>query len=153
MLTKLKGVYKGILPYRLGVFLCFCILLGGTSQYIVSLKTPIYLVSIILIAHSFTSNRSRSDISVGLLSWCGIFILLLFLIYACPLPPSIWTDLPGRNIIQTSFNILNLELPWMPISLSPEITRLSLLDFLPPAAVFIITVSYTHLTLPTILLV
>jgi O-antigen ligase len=56
-----------------------------------------------------------------------------------PLPPSIWTELPGRQLLVDSYIFLGRELPWAPISVAPTGTWLSLVSLLPPLAVFFAT--------------
>ena len=56
-----------------------------------------------------------------------------------PLPPSIWTLLPGRQLVAEPLGLLDGELPWAPISVAPTATWLSLISLLPPLAVFLAT--------------
>lgn len=56
-----------------------------------------------------------------------------------PLPPDIWTSLPGRELQAASFSISGAELPWAAVSVSPESTWLGLVALLPPATVFLAT--------------
>ena len=55
-----------------------------------------------------------------------------------PLPPSVWTSLPGAAP-GGPFTFLDRELPWAPISVAPTGTWLSLMSLLPPLAVFFAT--------------
>jgi O-antigen ligase len=54
-----------------------------------------------------------------------------------PLPPIIWTALPGREIVVEAFKLLDQDLPWMPISVLPTETWLSALSLIPPLAIFL----------------
>ena len=36
-----------------------------------------------------------------------------------PLPPELWTALPGRDHVREGYALLGQPLPWMPISLAP----------------------------------
>ena len=133
------SISRHVLDYRLGAFLVLCFVLGGTSQDIVLPKLPIYLCSILLIACSILKLESSS------LFWklkTPFILLLLFVgissLYLVPLPPSIWSTLPGREFITHGFEVLDMALPWMPMSVAPEATFFSLFDFLPPFAVLFI---------------
>jgi len=64
-------------------------------------------------------------------------IALLPLVQLIPLPPWIWTNLPGREGVTEVFDLLGGARPWMPISVSPNATWLSFLSLLPPFAIFI----------------
>lgn len=68
-----------------------------------------------------------------------ILVALVFLVPALqlvPLPPVIWTALPGRGFVIEAFSALNAPLPWMPVSLSPQATLTSIITLLPAAALF-----------------
>jgi len=54
-----------------------------------------------------------------------------------PLPPALWTALPGRQEAVDGFALLGQPLPWMPISLAPYRTISSALWLLPAAAIFL----------------
>jgi O-antigen ligase len=75
--------------------------------------------------------------------WALVFCLLLTalpLVQLIPLPPMLWAALPARPAEAAAFPLLNRDLPWMPISVSPTATWLSLLSLIPPIAIFLGTV-------------
>lgn len=80
-------------------------------------------------------KRDRPDAYWGL-ALC-LAIALLPLTQLIPLPPWIWTRLPGRQEIASIFNLLGERQPWMPISVSPHATWLSFLSLLAPMTVFL----------------
>ena len=72
--------------------------------------------------------------------------LPLFLIFAVvlvpvlqlvPLPPQVWTILPGRAEVAEAYKAAGMSLPFLPISLEPLTTLRSLLSLLPAIAVFL----------------
>jgi O-antigen ligase len=67
----------------------------------------------------------------------GLAIALVPALQLVPLPPDVWTTLPGREPAMEAFRLLGQELPWMPLSLSPRATWLSALSLLPPMAIFL----------------
>lgn len=71
-------------------------------------------------------------------------ILLLPLMQLIPLPPAIWTSLPGREFAVETFRAANIEVPSMPLSLSPPATLRGFLSLFPPLAVFLATLTLTH---------
>ena len=129
-----------ILPTILLImFLC-----GGTSQNIPQPKFIIYCLSLIIIPLALLDSLkvkvvTHSERSIWTMAFLFISICILQLIW---LPPSVWSLLPGRDIIMTGYELTGLELPWLPISMTPEITLYSLLDFLPPIAVFTYILSF-----------
>jgi len=68
-------------------------------------------------------------------------ILALPLLQLIPVPPLLWSGLPGRSEIATAFETAGMSPPWLPISLDPAATRLGLLSLLPATAIFLATLS------------
>ena len=75
-------------------------------------------------------SRSRAGV---LLLAATIALPLLQLV---PLPPDVWTRLPGRTAAAESLRLAGVPAPWLPISLAPEATWRSVLGLLAPAAMF-----------------
>lgn len=65
---------------------------------------------------------------------------VLALLQLIPLPAAVWTALPYREVAADAFRLTGAALPWMPLSLAPAATWLSVLSVLPPLAVFVATV-------------
>ena len=63
--------------------------------------------------------------------------VLLPLLQLVELPPSVWTSLPGRDIIARSYQDAGVPLPWLPITLDRTATALTALAALPAVAVFL----------------
>lgn len=54
-----------------------------------------------------------------------------------PLPPQWWTGLPGRGLYAEAAEVVGVEQPWRPISLTPDLTINSLLAIFPPLAALV----------------
>src|SRR5262245_15551691 len=78
-----------------------------------------------------TARHARSE-----LLFCAA-VVLVPLLQLVPLPPQLWTALPNRQLLAGTFELLERDLPWMPISVLPRATWLSALSLLPPLAVFL----------------
>lgn len=63
--------------------------------------------------------------------WLGGLWIALVLLQLVPLPPAIWSNLPGRTPAVEGFLLRGEPLPWLPLSLTPTAT----LDILPVIAV------------------
>jgi O-antigen ligase len=63
--------------------------------------------------------------------------VLLPLLQLVPLPPSVWTALPGRAPFAAAYQAAGMALPWAPLSLDPRATWLSFLSVLPAISVFL----------------
>ncbi len=64
--------------------------------------------------------------------------LLLPLLQIVPLPPAIWTALPGRDLVARSLEMVGDQTVWMPFSTNPQRTILALSALITPLAVLII---------------
>lgn len=61
-------------------------------------------------------------------------LLALIALQLIPLPPSIWTELPERQIFAEIAHIAGIEQPWRPLTLSPSKTLNSLFSLAVPIA-------------------
>ncbi|MEO0981645.1 MAG: O-antigen ligase family protein [Pseudomonadota bacterium] len=57
-----------------------------------------------------------------------------------PLPPELWTALPGRAPATESFKLLDQPAPWAPLSMTPDETLAGVLHVIPALAVFAVIV-------------
>src|SRR6516162_8792953 len=111
---------------------------GGTSAGFLSdvvlqlVAVPVLLVCVWRLCDAPPSARqARSE-----LLFCAA-VVLVPLLQLVPLPPLLWTTLPNRQLLVGTFELLERDLPWMPISVLPRATWLSALSLLPPLAVFL----------------
>lgn len=121
-------------------FVLACLVMGGgaavgflSDVVIQLLAIPVLLVSAWRYLDLPAGTRPR---------WTLILAILVVAVPALqlvPLPPELWTLLPGREPLVDAFALLNTELPWTPISVAPTATWLSLVSLLPPLAVFFAT--------------
>lgn len=65
------------------------------------------------------------------------------LLQLIPLPPAVWTSLPGRGELALALELAGVTPGWTPISTSPELTWRGLLALLPPSAAFIAVLAIT----------
>jgi hypothetical protein len=76
--------------------------------------------------------------------WALVLLCAIFawpLLQLIPMPPSLWSGLPGRGEIALAYGAAGVTLPWLPISLYPTATWLGLLSLLPATAVFLAALS------------
>jgi O-antigen ligase len=118
---------------------------GGTRGGFLSdallqlLAIPLLLLSVSRLNDLFWRQGAR----LRELRWELIFCLALVLvplIQLVPLPPALWTLLPHREPLIASLGGLGHGLPWLPISVSPNATWLSVMALLPTLAVFFGTI-------------
>jgi O-antigen ligase len=146
---------------RIGGWLAACVLVadlvfgGGTRQGFVS-DTIVELVSIPLLALTIylaTKIRTPHHFRFALAGAAGIVAAPL--VQLIPLPPQLWSSLPGRDTVVAAFVQAGIALPWLPISVSPETTMRSFFAVIPPVAIFLAAAvlgTKTRLTLAVIII-
>lgn len=117
------------------VLLCAALLFGGASQQdplrlaVVELVSlPVLLTAMANLARDGGWRAYRLPLAVM------AAILAVPLVQLVPLPPGLWTRLPGRGQLVTALGLVGLRQPWLPASLTPEATWRSILALLPPFA-------------------
>jgi O-antigen ligase len=112
---------------------------GATRQSLVSEAIP-ELVSLPLVAFALpkaTPFLKRFPSASALL----IGLIILPCIQLIPLPPGLWSALPGRSPITDILTTAEAPMSWRPISLIPIETWRAFLSLLPAVAVFLATLS------------
>lgn len=125
-------VRKAIAP----VYLFLCLLLGGSAQGVWG-NALLQILAVLIIAWAFVFPRGGSlPRPVRALAVLSVVGLLFALVQLLPLPPGVWTSLPGRSIVVEGRQLLGLAPGWSAISLAPNDTMATLLTLLPPVALF-----------------
>ena len=120
-----------------GVLLLALMLGGGTRQglwpdAVVQLASlPLLGAALLLLPKANANIQGRA--ALRLLMAIAFFPLVQLI----PLPPYIWTTLPGRTDFAAAYAEVGMALPWLGISLSPPTTWRTTLSLLPAAAVFV----------------
>lgn len=119
------------------MFLVLALLLGGASLAGAFANAILQLIAIAILGWIFWKSR-RAEISLtrseGTLLLLWLATALWLVITLIPLPPALWTLLPGRGFVEGGYKMAGMELPWLPISLSPARTIWSGLALLPMLA-------------------
>ena len=79
-----------------------------------------------------TLPRGRKWVAILL----GLVVAIPFL-QLIPLPPSVWSALPGRAAVVETYRAAGLDLPWLGVSISPWATVRVAFSLLPPIAIFL----------------
>jgi O-antigen ligase len=79
----------------------------------------------------------------GVALWLMIVMATLPLLYTLPLPPSIWSGLPGRDIAVRSYTLTGIPLPWHGVGLRDGIGLVTALHLLAPAVMFLVVLRLT----------
>lgn len=123
----------------LPAYLALCLLLGGASAAGHAANGLLQLagvaaVLIVLVAGAMPRLEWRALIPL-LLVLGATALLALELV---PLPPMLWTVLPGRGAVAQGFALAGMPLPWLPLSLHPDGTLAALTGLIPAAAMLVL---------------
>ena len=115
-------------------FLVVCALAGGASRIDSTAQPIVQLASVAMIALALAVTPPRRFAEIAWpLAFAGACVALVAL-QLVPLPPDLWTALPGREFYARGAELAGIGQPWRPISLSPDLTWASFAGLLPPLA-------------------
>jgi O-antigen ligase len=119
-------------------YLLLCLLLGGASAAGIWSNMLLQLLALPIIAAAVLSSPSTPLPAPGR-QLIALFLAALAVVamQLVPLPPSLWTAVPGRTGIAEGFTAVGAELPWLTTSLSPYRTVSSALWLLPAVAILL----------------
>ncbi|MEG3123102.1 O-antigen ligase family protein [Sphingomonas sp. GB1N7] len=119
-------------------YLLACLLLGGASAAGFIANLTLQLIALPLIGWSLwhliqsgVAPQVRTALALG-----GALVAIA-LFQLIPLPPAMWTLLPGREAIAKGYGLIGVPLPWLPLTLAPDRALASLLWLLPAFATFL----------------
>lgn len=125
-------------PCALCIFVA--IILGGATRQGLWSDAIVQIFCLPLLAMALASlgNGSIRPITWPLALIVGAVLLPLYQLV--PLPPGVWSSLPGRADFAAMYEQAGMALPWLPVSLDPGATWRATLSLIPPIAVFLATV-------------
>lgn len=118
-------------------FLVCCFAFGGSSRADVFQPMLVRSAAVLLIAAAIATGTVKEWSAVRMPAFLLAGAAAIVIIQLIPLPPALWTLLPGRGSAQAVADVIGLPQPWRPISLTPDATLNALLSLLPPAAVLV----------------
>ncbi len=120
-----------------GLLILAAALLGGASREntwrLASVEVLALPLGVIVVSRSVRGELPAT--AVGPLVILAA-ILLVPLLQLVPLPPTVWSILPGQAPRLQALAVAGLTAPWLPVSLSPHDTAAAALALIPPAAMF-----------------
>lgn len=141
-MSRLKSIFRdrqwNAAALLVAVLLISAVVFGGASRdhalrlalvELAALPVLVLAGSQLLRRQTLGSHR----MALGLLGAIG----LLPLIQLVPLPPAIWTALPGREQLALALELVGQPAGWLPLSMTPDMTWGAFLALLPPVAMFL----------------
>jgi O-antigen ligase len=134
------------------IFLGFMLVSGGISvpstwMLIAHSAASVALFAVAIWRLMGSGFGSRFGLFGGILAMAALLLVVLQLV---PLPPSVWTALPGRGIVSRNLELISVPAGWLPLTLSPEKTMGDALALLPALACFFaaMTIPVRQLVIP-----
>lgn len=132
------GAYDPIRTNAGLAFMLAALLVGGAGLGYPLLALLVHLGAIALIVHLLHRHRLRElDPAGRLFLACGVAAIALALVQLVPMPHSMWTSLPGRDVAAQIDAQLGWQI-WRPVSLTPDLTLRAALALLPALATLLL---------------
>ena len=137
----ITGIRKGqwdAFAFAIAILLVFSFAFGGASREHALRLALVELVALpVLVLAGARLQRdqvwSRHRMVLGI----AAAVAILPLVQLIPLPPAVWTGLPGREQLSLALSLSELPPGWLPLSLTPDLTWRAFLALLPPLAAFL----------------
>ena len=149
--------FKPHLPFALlAVLFGFLWLAGGASRADVMGQVIVRSVAwAVLIAYILFGQRPRLGEARAVTGFL-LAAATLAALHLVPLPPSVWTALPGRDLLTQAAVVIGEEQPWRPLSISPGATLNALSSLIVPVMILLLAAAFSrseHWRAATMLLV
>ena len=114
-------------------------LLGGATRagFLADVMLQLLAVPLLLLA-LWVRLDLRPARQTAVLVFC-LALLAIVVAQLIPLPPAIWTALPNRLPTVKALELAGQDLPWLPVSVSPQMTALAAVSLVLPFAVVLAT--------------
>ncbi|MEW4468808.1 O-antigen ligase family protein [Parasphingorhabdus sp. JC815] len=120
--------------YVFAAFMIIVFLLGGSSRDDVQSLVILRPLAIVFGVYALTCKDREAWKGRTFPLYVALALAGLMLLQLIPLPPSIWTNLPGRQIFANIADLAGMEQPWRPLTLSPSRTLNSLFSLVVPVS-------------------
>lgn len=130
-IVKLEALHLGIAA----IFITTLALCGGSS--FAELLSPMVARTVAVVAIVYlliTTDRNRADSGARLAFGFLAAATVIMLVQLIPLPPGVWSALPGRALYLEAAEIAGTPQPWRPINLTPDLGIDATLSLLIPWA-------------------
>jgi len=130
-----------VLRWLLPATILLAMVLGGSSRSdILSLLILRPLSALLLVFAVYRYGGEAWRQSPALMVLAG-GVVLLAIAHVVPLPPELWSTLPGRDVVVQTYKVAGMPLPWLPLSMSPVGAWNALFSLMLPMAALILALA------------
>lgn len=141
--SKFPAVRQSPQFWLLAGFLPFAFLFGGGARDDVASLIVLRPVAIMICGIGLCMLSSAQVARYRLLLGMAGAAILVALLHLVPLPPDLWTSLPGRELVVEVGRVAGVEQVWRPLSLTPAATWNGLYAISVPLAALLLAVQLT----------
>lgn len=134
--------FQNALSVSTGLVFLSAVLLGGNAGHGYIGDAVLQMCALPLLLFVLVQTP-RDEPRLGQLAAC-MAVVAVPAIQLLPLPPFIWTRLPNRTPFVDALASVGTELPWLPISVTPNETWLACLSLIVPCAIFLATAQLNY---------
>lgn len=118
--------------YAFAAFLTLVFFMGGSSRDDVQSLVFLRPLAVLFGAYALTCMDRDAWKGRTFPLYIALALAALMIFQLTPLPPHVWTALPGRQIFADIADLAGIEQPWRPLTLSPSRTLNSLFSLAIP---------------------
>lgn len=115
--------------------------LGGSSRADILSLLILRPLSALLLIYAIYCHGSAAWRQSPPLMVLGCGVVLLAILHVLPLPPGLWSMLPGRQIIVQTYEVAGVPPPWLPLSMSPAAAWNALFSLMLPFGALILALA------------
>lgn len=131
---RLPALSPSVDLWLLAAFLGFVFLLGGASRADAASQPVLRVISVVALGF-WAFRLGRAHFGRARAPWLFLAgAAAIIAVQLVPLPPALWTALPGRELYLEGYRVAGIQPGWHALSLSPDGSLNTLLALLPPAA-------------------
>lgn len=120
--------------YAFVAFFVIVLFAGGGSRDDIQSLLLLRPLAVLFCAYALTAKAPEQWQGRMFPLYIAVALLALMVLQMIPLPPSVWTALPERQIFADIAGLAGIEQPWRPLTLSPSKTLNSLFALVIPIA-------------------
>ena len=153
------AVGRSVLPrasaqfWALCLLLTACFLIGGSARGEVASLMILRPLAILILGFALWRLQRAQLRAHWFIIAMALAVIALPALQLIPMPPLLWHQLPGRNLIAEIDRVAELGQVWRPLSLTPPETRNALFAALVPFAALVLGVQLAHEELYRLLVV
>ncbi len=125
----------------MAAFLVLVALTGGASRADVLSLVILRPAAVLVLGFAIWYGDRKAWSEWRPLILLGVATVALTVLHLIPLPPALWTSLPGRGIVSEIERVAGLSGTWRPISMVPGMTWNALSSLAIPAAILLLIMS------------